>query len=161
MRKRDKLFQRQKKSGKSKDGHLTKQVKHLIQIKIRSAYVNYLQDFLGSAAQNADENPSGFVSKKKLYSQIKNARKDSPGISPLFNKKENTLITENEGKTTLLNVQLTFQSVFSQLSPPPPPPRGLASSVLKKCRNFLKIYLKISNVSTLLCQKLKLMRMDF
>ena len=64
MRKRDKLFQRQKKSGKSKDGHLIKQVKHLIQIKIRLAYDNYLQDFFGSAAQNADENPSGFVSKK-------------------------------------------------------------------------------------------------
>ena len=33
-------------------------VKHFIQIKIRSAYDNYLQDLLGLAAQNADENNS-------------------------------------------------------------------------------------------------------
>ena len=33
----------------------------------------------------------------------------------LFDKKENTLVTENKAKATLLNLQ--FQSVFSQLSP--------------------------------------------
>ena len=46
---------------------------------------------------------------------IKNARQDSKGISPLFNKKQNTFITENKGKANLLILQ--FQSVFSQLSP--------------------------------------------
>ena len=33
----------------------------------------------------------------------------------LFDKKENTLVTENKAKATLLYLQ--FQSVFSQLSP--------------------------------------------
>ena len=113
-RKRDKLFQLQRKTGKSKDRHHFKQVRYLVQSKIRSAYDNYLQDFLGLAAQSAEENPSGFIP-KKLYPLIKNARQDSQGISSPFDKKENTLVTENKAKATLLNLQ--FQSVFSQLSP--------------------------------------------
>ena len=115
MRKRDKLFYMQRNSGKNKDRHHFKQVKHLIQNKIRTAYDNYLQDLLGLAAQNADENPSGFIP-KKLYSLIKNARQDSQGISTLYDKKkDSTLVNENKAKATLLNLQ--FQSVFSQLSP--------------------------------------------
>ena len=96
-RKCDKLFQLQKKTGRSKDRHHFKQVKYLVQSKIRSAYDNYLQDLLGLAAQSAEENPSGFIP-KKLYSLIKNARQDSQGISSLFDKKENTLVTENKAK---------------------------------------------------------------
>ena len=115
MRKRDKLFYMQRNSGKNKDRHHFKQVKHLIQNKIRTAYDNYLQDLLGLAAQNADENPSGFIP-KKLYSLIKNARQDSQGISTLYDKKkDSTLVNENKAKAILLNLQ--FQSVFSQLSP--------------------------------------------
>ena len=113
-RKRDKLFQLQRKTGKSKDRHHFKQVKYLVQSKIRSAYDNYLQDLLGLAAQSAEENPSGFIP-KKLYSFVKNTRQDSQGISSPFDKKENTLVTENKAKATLLNLQ--FRSVFSQLSP--------------------------------------------
>ena len=112
--KRDKLFQLQRKTGKSKDRYHLKQVKCLVQSKIISDYDNYLQDLLGLAAQSAEEYPSGFIP-KKLYSLIKNARQDSQGISSLFDKKENTLVTENKAKATLLNLQ--FQSVFSQLSP--------------------------------------------
>ena len=47
MRKRDKLFHVQRNSGKNKDRHPFKQVKHLIQTKIRTAYDKYLQDLLG------------------------------------------------------------------------------------------------------------------
>ena len=72
MQKRDKLFHMQRNSGKNKDRHHFKQVKHLIQSKIRTAYDNYLKDLLGLPVQNADENPSGFIP-KKLYSLIKNA----------------------------------------------------------------------------------------
>ena len=102
-RKRDKLFQLQRKTGKSKDRHHFKQVKYLVQSKIRSAYDNYLQDLLGLAAQSAEENPSGFIP-KKLYSLIKNARQDSQGISSLFDKKENILVTENKAKATLIKL---------------------------------------------------------
>ena len=47
-----------------KDTRRFKQVKHLIQTKIRIAYDHYLQDLLGLAAQNADQNPSGFIPNK-------------------------------------------------------------------------------------------------
>ena len=94
MRKRDKLFHMQRNFGKNKDRHHFKQVKHLIQTKIRTVYDNYLKDLLGLAAQNAYENPSGFIP-KKLYSLIKNARQDSQGISTLNDKKESTLVNEN------------------------------------------------------------------
>ena len=114
------FFQLQRKTGKSKDRHHFKQVKYLVQSKIRSAYDNYLQDLLGLAAQSAEENPPGFIP-KKLYALIKNARQDSQSISSLFDKKKkkntkkHTLFTENKAKATFLNLQ--FQSVFSQLSP--------------------------------------------
>ena len=114
VRKRDKLFQLQKRSKKAKDRQHFKQVKHFIQAKLRSAYDNYLQDLLGLAAQNVDESPSGFIP-KKLYSLIKTARQDSQGISTLKDKSKNILVTENKEKATILNKQ--FQSVFSQLSP--------------------------------------------
>ena len=42
--KRDKLFQTQRASRKTKDRHHLKQVKHLIQSKTRVAYDNYLND---------------------------------------------------------------------------------------------------------------------
>ena len=87
MWKRDNFFHVQRNSAKNKDRHHFKQVKHLIQTKIRTACDNYLQDLLGLAAQNADENPSGFIP-KKLYSRIKNARQDSQGISTLYDKKQ-------------------------------------------------------------------------
>ena len=117
IRKRDKLFHTQKKSGKNFDRHHFKQVKYLIQTKIRSAYDIYLQDILGLSAQTADGSPSGFIP-KKLYSLIKNARQDSHGISPLLDKQQNILITSTKGQANLLNRQ--FQSVFfffSHLSP--------------------------------------------
>ena len=87
MWKCDKLFHVQRNSRKNKDRHHFKQVKHLIHTKIRTAYDNYLQNLLGLAAQNADENPSGFIP-KKLYSLIKNAWQDSQGISTLCDKKK-------------------------------------------------------------------------
>ena len=103
MRKRNILFRVQRDYGKNKDRHHFKQVKHLIQTKIRTAYENYLQDLLGLAAQNTDETPSGF-NPKKLYTLIKNARQDSQGTYTLYDKpKESTLVNESKAKATLLN----------------------------------------------------------
>ena len=94
VRKRDKLFQLQKRSKKAKDRQHLKQIKHFIQTKLRSVYDNYLQDLLGLAAPNA---PSGFIP-KKLYSLIKNARQDSQGISTLTDKSKHILVTESKEK---------------------------------------------------------------
>ena len=63
IKKRDCLFITQKTIGKTKDRHHFRQVKHLIQTKVRIAYDHYLQDLLGLADQSADENPSGFIPK--------------------------------------------------------------------------------------------------
>ena len=71
VRKRDSLYQKQKR-GKSKDRHHFKQVKHLVQTKIRLAYNNYLQNILGLNEEGNDtaESNSGFTS-KKLFSRYK------------------------------------------------------------------------------------------
>ena len=104
IRKRDKLFHTQKKSGKTFDRHHFKQVKYLIQTKIRSAYDIYLQDILRLSAQTADGSPSGFIPKSN------NARQDSQEISPLLDKQQNILITSTNGQANLLNRQ--FQCFF-------------------------------------------------
>ena len=152
-RKRDKLFQLQRKTGKSKDRHHFKQVKYLVQSKIRSAYDNYLQDLLALAVQSAEENPSGFIP-KKLYSLIKNARQDSQGISSLFDKKENTLVTENKAQATLLNLQ--FQSIFSQLSL-----LRFGQHCIDKIQELFENIPQNLNVNILSCQKSRLMKMKF
>ncbi|MCG8046380.1 MAG: hypothetical protein JAY66_11960 [Candidatus Thiodiazotropha taylori] len=112
IRKRDKLYQKQK-SGTTKDRYHFKQVKHLVQGKIRQAYNNYLADILGVGSDGEGKN-SGF-SPKKLFSLIKNSRQDSRGISTLKDNTDGTLHSENTVKANLLNRQ--FQSVFTRLSP--------------------------------------------
>ena len=56
MCKRDKLYHKQK-SGSSKDRCHFKQVKHLVQRKIKTAHENYLADILGVGSGDGDENP--------------------------------------------------------------------------------------------------------
>ena len=111
MRKRDKLYQKQK-TGSGKDRCHFKRVKHLVQLKIKISYENYLADILGVGY--CDENEGSGFSPKKLFSLIKNSRQDNRGISTLRDS-ENILHSGNVKKANLLNSQ--FQSVFSRLSP--------------------------------------------
>ena len=111
MRKRDKLYHKQK-SGSNKDRCHFKQVKHLVQRKIKTAHENYFADILGVGSDDGDESP-GFSS-KKLFNLLNNNRQDNQGISTLKDS-ENTLHSGNVRKANLLNSQ--FQSVFSRLSP--------------------------------------------
>ena len=115
IRKRDSLYQKQKR-GRSRDRHHFKQVKHLVQAKIKMAYNNYLENILGLSEGGDDtaERNSGFTS-KKLFSLIKNARQDTQGVSPLKDPSTNATFSQNKEKANILNRQ--FQSVFSQLSP--------------------------------------------
>ena len=62
MRKRDMLYHKQNR-GSNKDRCHFKQVKHLVQRKIKTAHENYLADILGVGSGDGDEN-SGFSSKK-------------------------------------------------------------------------------------------------
>ena len=111
MRKRDKLYQKQK-TGSGKDRCHFKRVKHLVQLKIKNSYENYLADILGVGY--CDENEGSGFSPKKLFSLIKNSRQDNRGISTLRDS-ENILHSGNVKKANLLNSQ--FQSVFSRLFP--------------------------------------------
>ena len=54
MCKRDKLFQKQK-SGSGKDRCHFKRVKHLVQLKIKISYENYLADILGVGSDDENE----------------------------------------------------------------------------------------------------------
>ena len=62
IRKRDSLYQKQKR-GRSRDRHHFKQVKHLVQAKIKMAYNNYLENILGLSEGGDDtaEKNSGFT----------------------------------------------------------------------------------------------------
>ena len=113
--KRDSLFQKQKK-GHPRDRRHFKQVKHLVQSKIRTAYNSYLQSVLGLSGEegNNDTDKQSFAP-KKLFSLIRNAKQDSHGVSPLKDKDSGIMFSQNKDKATVLNKQ--FQSVFSQLSP--------------------------------------------
>ena len=115
IRKRDSLYQKQKRGG-SRDRHHFKQVKHHVQAKIKAAYNSYIQNILGLSEGGDDniEKKSGSIS-KKLFSLIKNARQDTQGVSPLKDPNTNTTSSLNKEKANILNRQ--FQSVFSQLSP--------------------------------------------
>ena len=84
MRKRDKLYQKQK-SGSNKDRCHFKRVKHLVQQKIKNSHENYLADILGVGS--SDGNDSSGFSPKKLFSLIKNSRQDDRGISTLKDSK--------------------------------------------------------------------------
>ena len=113
IRKRDSLYQKQKRGG-SRDRHHFKQVKHHVQFK--AAYNNYIQNILGLSEGGDDniEKNSGSIS-KKLFSLIKYARQDTQGVSPLKDPNTNTTSSLNMEKANIFNRQ--FQSVFYQLSP--------------------------------------------
>ena len=68
IRKRERLYQKQK-SGVRERQHF-KNVRHLVQSKLKSAYNNYLLDILGLGSSSDSGDSSGFTP-KKLYSLIK------------------------------------------------------------------------------------------
>ena len=133
MRKRDKLYQKQK-SASNKDRCHFKRVKHLVQQKIKNSHENYLADILGMGS--SDGNESFGFSPKKLFSLIKNSRQDDRGISTLKDS-ENILHSGNVKKANLVNSQ--FQSVFSRSSP-----LRLGQLCIQNIHNFFKkIFLKM------------------
>ena len=105
MRKRDKLYQKQK-TGSGKDRCHFKRVKHLVQLKIKISYENNLADILGVGS--CDENEGSGFPPKKLFSLIKNSRQDNRGISTLRDS-ENILHSGNVKKANLLNSQISVR----------------------------------------------------
>ena len=147
MCKRDKLYQKQK-SGSGKDRCHFKGVKHLVQLKIKISYENYLADILGVGS--GDENEGSGFSPKKLFSPIKNSRQDNWGISTLKDS-ENILHSGNVKKANILNSQ--FQSVFLRLSP-----LKLGQLCTKKIHNFYQE--NIPENITSLCSTMQEIKID-
>ena len=110
LRKRDKLYQKQK-SRSNKDRCHFKRVKHLVQQKIKNSHENYLADILRVGSSDGNES-SGF-SPKKLFSLVKNSRQDDRGISTLKDS-ENILHSGNvkRSKPVKFTISVSFLTLI-------------------------------------------------
>ena len=109
IRKRDKLFYRQRTSGVPSDRVHYKNTKHLVQRKMRTAYNKYVEYILGLMDTHIAED----VPPKKLFTFLKHAKQDSGSIATL--KEHGKEFSGSVDKANILNRQ--FQSVFSPKSP--------------------------------------------
>ena len=107
IRKRDSLYTQYKKSENEKIRDQFQSLRQKIKKKIKQSYNGYLNDLFGLSGD------SGICDKKKLFSFLKNSRRDQEGIPPL--KENDTLYTDTPAKANLCNRQ--FQSVFTKKSP--------------------------------------------
>ena len=107
IRKRDSLYTQYKKKGDQTVRDQFQALRQKIKKKIKRTYNGYLNDLLGLSENNKT------CDRKKLFSFLKNSRRDQEGIPPL--KENDTLFTETHAKANLCNRQ--FQSVFTCKSP--------------------------------------------
>ena len=113
MRKRDKLYKRWLRSGRSDDQKKFLDHKHLVRRITDRAYEKYLKDILRLNNEEDDPDAPPKVKTKKLYPLLKHSKQDSSGIASL--KANNKSYTEDTDKANTLNGQ--FNSVFSPKSP--------------------------------------------
>ncbi|KAI8487906.1 hypothetical protein Bbelb_343540 [Branchiostoma belcheri] len=100
-RKKQRLYNKAKKTGQEEDWNKYKRVKKGVQKSIRQAHSKYVADILGEA----------IVDKPKIFwSYIKGLRKDLVGVAPL--KVGNTIISDSGEKAEVLSSQ--FKSVFTE-----------------------------------------------
>ena len=111
LRKRDRLYNKFKKSKDSKDRKAFLNSKHGVKRKIKTAYEKYLLDILGLDGESGEQNQA--FSRKKLFSFLKSSKSDAQGIALL--KKGDNVCTNDVDQANLLNAQ--FQSVFSIRAP--------------------------------------------
>ena len=124
IRKRNKLFHKQKSAKSPTDRHHFLRVKQHIKMKIRQSYDLYIEDILGltSNSDRKDQNTAieltdsnkgqSQFSIKKLFSLIKNSRQVSEGIAPLQMPDSENLATQSKDKADIANQQ--FQKAFSK-----------------------------------------------
>ncbi|MEW8544058.1 MAG: reverse transcriptase family protein, partial [Candidatus Thiodiazotropha sp.] len=116
MHKRDSLYQKYKQHRRLKDRLEFLDARHLVKQKLKQAHDRYILEILGLCEQDEQqpEQPgkTSYCS-KKLFSLLKNAKKDSQGVAPLSH--DGILHTENTEKADILNAQ--FQSVFTPRTP--------------------------------------------
>ena len=111
MRKRDKLYYKNRRQPSPEKSHKLKSLKHLIQSLSRKAYWDYVKDLIIPKDEHSPEEKISIS--KKFYTFIKHKKTDSTGIKT--QKKNGSTFTDPEQKADLLNNH--FYSVFSQQSP--------------------------------------------
>ena len=99
IRKRDSLYTKYKKSENEKIRDQFQSLRQKIKKKIKQSYNGYLNDLLGLSGD------SGICDKKKLFSFLKNSRRDQEGIPPLKENDTCTLYTDTPAKANLCNRQ--------------------------------------------------------
>ncbi|KAI8494422.1 hypothetical protein Bbelb_276480 [Branchiostoma belcheri] len=99
-RKKQRLYNKAKKTGQEEDWNKYKRVKKGVQKIIRQAHSKYVADILGEAIVDKP---------KTFWSYIKGLRKDLVGVAPL--KVGNTIISDSGKKAEVLSSQ--FKSVFT------------------------------------------------
>ena len=108
---RDRLYQLQKNSTDTERERF-KKVKHEVDSMLKTSYNNYLDSLVGIIDDSLSTNSSR-PDNKKLFSYLKNCRRDSRGSAPL--KQNGHLTTNTVEKANILNNQ--FQPVFTPKSP--------------------------------------------
>jgi hypothetical protein len=110
IRRRNRAFKRQRKTNQPSDRQKFLNLKHLVRMKIKEAYTQYLENMLEI---NTDASSKPKPNLKQMYTMIKHAKQESFAIPPM--KFENELHVDDIAKANALNKQ--FQSVFSNKSP--------------------------------------------
>ena len=111
MRKRDKLYYKNKHQPSPEKSRKLKTLKQFIQSQSRKAYWDYVEDLITPKDEHFPEEK--FSNSKKFYTFLKHKKTDSTGIKTL--KKNGSTVTDSEQKADLLNNH--FYSVFSQQIP--------------------------------------------
>lgn len=115
IRKRDKLFYRQRRTKTPEDKQHCKNIKHFVQWQIRLSYDRYVNNFLGiqeDQVSDSEAGPKQTYAPKKLFTFLMHAKRDSCGMSPL--KEGGTFQSTPVEKSNILNRQ--FQLFFSPKS---------------------------------------------
>ena len=126
IRKRDKLYQKFKSCKSTESRKKFLKAKHAVKFKIKRSYENYLEGILGINNPDDDTHDvsNSDFSRKRLFSLLKNSKRDSQGIGLL--KDGESTVTTDVDKANALNKQL--KSVFSSRS---------ALDLVKLCQGVL------------------------
>ena len=107
IHKRDSLYAKFKKTGDSDIRTKFQTLRQQIKKKIKDSYQGYLENLLGLTDNDST------CDSKKLFSFLKNSRRDQQGIPPL--KQNDVLHSDTKTKANIFNQQ--FNSVFTPESP--------------------------------------------
>ena len=106
MRKRDKLFKRQRKTGRTQDIRHYRETKARLQKADCQSYWNFVDHIIDKGDPEQEHKPK----QKRFWSFIKSLRKDSSGIAPL--KENGRLHAEPKDKANILNRQ--YESTWTK-----------------------------------------------